>query len=109
MRIGTGRSGLIRGFEAIEHRSLTRRGVFAAVLFAVCGLLDASGSFGEPLNLQLAYLDPGSGSFMIQALVAALAGIAVTLRTYWSKIRSFFGASPPDSEDDDPVVNTGDE
>lgn len=44
-------------------------------------------------DVQLAYLDPGSGSFLIQALVALVAGIAVALRTYWEKVRSFLGFS----------------
>jgi hypothetical protein len=42
-------------------------------------------------RLHLAYLDPGTGSFIIQALIAALAGIAVTSRIYWRKIKGVFG------------------
>ena len=78
-------------------------------MIAVCSLVDASGILPAQPDLQLAYLDPGSGSFMIQALVAALAGIAVAVRSYWSRIRTFFGAAPPEPESDDPVVNTSDE
>jgi len=43
--------------------------------------------------VRLAYLDPGSGSFLIQALVALVAGIAVALRTYWEKVKSLLGLS----------------
>ncbi len=78
-------------------------------MILVCGLVDASGTLPAQPDLQLAYLDPGSGSFMIQALVAALAGIAVVVRSYWSRIRTLFGAAPPEPESDDPVVNTSDE
>jgi len=51
----------------------------------------------------LAYLDPGTGSFVIQAVVAGLAGAAVTLRLYWGKIKGLFGssASDPESATDD--------
>jgi hypothetical protein len=51
----------------------------------------------------LAYIDPGTGSFLVQALIAALAGAAVTIRLYWSNIKSFFGgsASEAESADDD--------
>lgn len=42
----------------------------------------------EPMAF--AYLDPGAGSFIIQALVATLAGVAVATRAYWSRIKSFF-------------------
>lgn len=36
------------------------------------------------------YLDPGSGSFLIQLLLAAALGIGVAARMYWVKIKSFF-------------------
>lgn len=38
----------------------------------------------------LMYLDPGSGSFIIQMLLAGLLGIAVAVRIYWKKIIKFF-------------------
>lgn len=38
----------------------------------------------------LMYLDPGSGSFIIQMLLAGLLGIAVAIRIYWKKIVAFF-------------------
>jgi hypothetical protein len=34
----------------------------------------------------LAYLDPGSGSMILQMILAALLGGGVLLRTFWSKI-----------------------
>jgi hypothetical protein len=57
---------------------------------------------GEPSpGLRLAYIDPGTGSFVIQALVAAAAGLAVTLKLYWSRIKGFFGGTSSAEEDDD--------
>jgi hypothetical protein len=38
----------------------------------------------------LMYLDPGSGSFIIQMLLAGFLGIAVALKIYWKKIVAFF-------------------
>ena len=38
----------------------------------------------------LMYLDPGSGSFIIQMLLAGLLGIGVAVRIYWKKIVAFF-------------------
>lgn len=73
--------------------------VTSAVLESQPGLLGA-GLRGDP-RLQLAYLDPGAGSFVIQALVAALAGIAVTTKVYWHRIMGFFGRSTPDEGQDD--------
>jgi hypothetical protein len=49
----------------------------------------------------LPYLDPGSGSFLIQLLIAALLGLAVAVRASWSKIKGWFGIKPKNDEDDD--------
>jgi len=51
--------------------------------------------------LQRAYLDPGSGSLIIQAVLAVVAGAAVLLRTYWEKVRALFGFSPPGGDRDE--------
>ncbi len=36
-----------------------------------------------------AYLDPGTGSYLIQIIAAALLGALFSLRIFWSKIRRF--------------------
>lgn len=38
----------------------------------------------------LAYLDPGSGSFIIQMLLAGGLGLAFLVKTYWRKIKGVF-------------------
>ena len=38
----------------------------------------------------MTYLDPGTGSFIIQILLAGILGIAVAVRIYWKKIKNFF-------------------
>ncbi len=50
-----------------------------------------------------AYLDPGTGSMLLQGLIAAVAGVMVTARMYWHKIKGFFGrgAEPKAHEKDD--------
>ncbi len=40
-----------------------------------------------------AYLDPGSGSFILQLLIAGILGGLVALRMSWSKIKARFDAS----------------
>ena len=74
-------------------------------LFVVLLVTSAAPSFGSISDpgtgdIRLAYLDPGAGSFMIQALVAALAGIAVTLRLYWTRIKSLLGLATADDDED---------
>ncbi len=34
-----------------------------------------------------AYLDPGSGSIVIQAIIGTLVGVGITLKVYWEKIK----------------------
>jgi len=38
----------------------------------------------------LGYIDPGSGSFIVQAIVAAILGIAFYFKTLWLWIKSIF-------------------
>jgi hypothetical protein len=37
-----------------------------------------------------AYLDPGTGSMMLQILIASLVGGLFALKGYWSRIKGFF-------------------
>jgi hypothetical protein len=36
-----------------------------------------------------AYLDPGTGSILLQGLIAGVAGGLVAARLYWSKVKHF--------------------
>ena len=47
------------------------------------------------------YLDPGSGSILLQLLLAALLGAGVILRSQWSKIKSLFGSKHASKEEDE--------
>lgn len=42
------------------------------------------------MNIVLAYLDPGTGSIILQSLVAGFFGALVLLKIYWGKITGFF-------------------
>jgi hypothetical protein len=44
-----------------------------------------------------AYLDPGTGSMILQGLIAGIAIAGFTIKTYWYKLRSMFGKSQPSS------------
>ena len=45
--------------------------------------------FGSLLRTQ-AYLDPGSGSIILQVIVASLLGGAFIVKSYWKKIKALF-------------------
>ncbi|MBK7047241.1 MAG: hypothetical protein IPH48_12205 [bacterium] len=49
-----------------------------------------------------AYVDPGTGSLVIQGIIAAVVGVGLTLRLSWRRIRRLFtGRSTDDSIRDD--------
>ena len=43
-----------------------------------------------------AYLDPGTGSMILQAVLAGVAGIAVAWRLYWAKLTGSNGPTEPE-------------
>jgi len=46
------------------------------------------------------YIDPGTGSLIIQSIIGAIAAIGVTLKIYWHKLRLLFSKRPPLAEED---------
>jgi|GEM_PF-2732796 hypothetical protein len=50
------------------------------------------------IRLMLLYLDPGSGSLIIQIIIGALLAIGLTIRIFWSRIKAFFLRKKPDPE-----------
>ena len=40
-------------------------------------------------NKAYAYLDPGTGSIILQAIIAFFAGAAAFISIYWKKLKSF--------------------
>lgn len=52
----------------------------------------------EPLSMILAYLDPGSGSMILQMILAGVAGLAVFLRYQGRRLVELF-RRPVDDED----------
>ena len=53
------------------------------------------------LGKRTAYLDPGSGSFLLQLLIASLLGLGVAVKVYWNKIRGLFGDKSTGQQDND--------
>jgi hypothetical protein len=54
-----------------------------------------------PPGAKAAYLDPGSGSFLIQIIVASLVGVSFFAKMFWKNIKLFFSnifAKKPDQE-----------
>jgi hypothetical protein len=47
------------------------------------------------------YLDPGSGSFLIQLLIAAIAGLSIAIGANWSKLKRLLSKNKKKSKTDD--------
>lgn len=52
------------------------------------------------LGKEPAYLDPGSGSLLIQLIIASLVGVGFLVRRSWSKITQFFRGGSDLAQDD---------
>lgn len=58
-----------------------------------------------PILLRINYLDPSSGSLLIQLIAAGfLGGIGILLKVFWGRIKAFFKGEkyvPPQPSEDD--------
>jgi hypothetical protein len=70
----------LRSYELGVTNLLTPRALAVLALFAV---------MERPAH---AYVDPGSGSMLLQLLLGGIAGVAVAVRMYWQRLRAFFGS-----------------
>lgn len=43
------------------------------------------------VNHAYGYIDPGTGSMIVQAVIAGVAMVSVSIGIFWRRIRSFFG------------------
>lgn len=53
------------------------------------------------LLIVLGYLDPGTGSMVVQAVVGSLLGALLVIRLYWRKIIAFLTVRKPPAGTDD--------
>ncbi len=58
-------------------------------------------------NSAFAYLDPGSGSYILQMIIAGLLGSVYAIKLYWAKIISFFKGTS--AQEDDALEEADDE
>jgi hypothetical protein len=55
----------------------------------------------------LAYLDPGSGSVLLQALLGGVAALAITGKLWWHRLLTFLRIrKPPEDEAPEPAPKT---
>jgi hypothetical protein len=78
---------MVGSVPAVFHIERTKMIDLLLLLAVFVGVLAAAG----PAQ---AYLDPGTGSMILQLLLGGVAGVAVVVKLYWTKIRTFFGRAP---------------
>ena len=62
-----------------------RIGIISGVFFPLFTILLLSRGFF--ISDAYAYLDPGTGSVIIQAVIGAIAAVLITLKIYWYKLK----------------------
>jgi len=63
----------------LKSRTITQIAVYSAIVYF---------ALAEPAY---AYIDPGSGSYFLQLLIAGLLAGLYSLKIYWAKVRDFLG------------------
>ena len=57
------------------------------------------------MKILLLYINPGSGSYLVQAIIAGILGALFYLKNGWIKIKSFFSKgkedTPPGNDKED--------
>ncbi len=56
------------------------------------------------MHFSLLYIDPGSGSYLIQAIIAAVLGVGFFFKNFWYKIKSFFTKHKPDDKEEKDII-----
>lgn len=50
-----------------------------------------------------AYLDPGTGSMLLQVILGGVAAVGVAIKLYWHKLRVAFGMGKKEEPEDESV------
>lgn len=92
------------GTDDQRNRPWLRKELLVGVVLLVA-LYNGGPSPSGEAGVQLAYLDPGAGSFLIQLLIAAFASGALTLKLHWRRFKRFLGAGEAEAEEENTKRN----
>ena len=56
-----------------------------------------------------AYLDPGTGSMLLQLLLGGVAGVLVVGKLYWHRVKAFVGRGRAPCPNRDPAADSDDQ
>jgi hypothetical protein len=54
------------------------------------------------VDTAFAYLDPGTGSMLLQVILGGIAAVGVAIKLYWHKLRVAFGLGRKTEKPDEP-------
>lgn len=52
----------------------------------------------------LAYIDPGTGSIILQAIIGTVVGVGIAVKLFWHRILKFIGIRKTDQTDGDSLA-----
>ena len=63
------------------------------------GLLLIFGLSAQPAHALIEYIDPGSGSAIMAAVIGFFVAVGITIKTYWYKLLGFFGGKKKETDE----------
>ena len=89
--------GLFPATEKVRKCPLKRyiyeRDIFMRIIITVLLLLMFTDA--------VAYLDPGTGSMLLQVILGGIAAVGVAIKLYWHKLRAAFGMTRKEETEDE--------
>lgn len=56
------------------------------------------------MHFFLLYIDPGSGSYILQMIIAAVLGLSFFFKNFWLAVKTFFTGKKPNKEEENDAV-----
>ncbi|MEO6254498.1 MAG: hypothetical protein ABIO79_14390 [Ferruginibacter sp.] len=53
------------------------------------------------MHFFILYIDPGSGSYILQMIIAAVLGVSFFFKNFWLAVKAFFTGKRPKKDEDE--------
>ena len=53
------------------------------------------------MHFYLSYIDPGSGSYILQMIIAAVLGVSFFFKNFWLSVKAFFTGKKQGKKEED--------
>jgi hypothetical protein len=82
--------GSMRRFIIKQPKMPMSQVIFTELLICIVTVAVVRACAGTHWGSVRAYIDPGTGSFILQVLVASLAGVVYIIKMFWRNIKGYF-------------------